>query len=124
MACTQHGAGGALRTVKNLPCPPGLPLLGNLFQLAPPKLHLTLEHWAKRYGSPYRVQLGTLPITVWTQADLFQTVMRERPHVYRRIAPMESVLAELGGNGVFSAEGAAWAPQRRLVMHALSPSNI
>jgi cytochrome P450 len=124
MACTQHGAGGALRTVKNLPCPPGLPVLGNLFQLAPPKLHLTLEHWAKRYGSPYRVQLGPLPITVWTQADLFQTVMRERPHVYRRIAPMESVLAELGGNGVFSAEGAAWAPQRRLVMHALSPSNI
>ncbi|TDN69928.1 cytochrome P450 [Paraburkholderia sp. BL10I2N1] len=112
------------RTVADLPCPPGLPLLGNLFQLAPAKFHLTLEQWAKRLGSPYRVQLGTIPMTVWTQADLFQTVMRERPHRYRRFAPIESVMAELGGNGLFSAEGAAWEPQRRLVMHALSFSNI
>lgn len=124
MAYLQHGANGTLRTVRDLPCPPGLPLLGNLFQLTPAKLHLTLEHWAERLGSPYRVQLGTIPITVWTQADLFQTVMRERPHIYRRIEPMESVMSELGGNGLFSAEGEAWAPQRRLVMHALSPSNI
>jgi hypothetical protein len=75
------------RTVADLPCPRGLPLLGNLFQLAPAKFHLTLEQWAKRLGSPYRVQLGTIPMTVWTQADLFQTVMRERPHRYRRFAP-------------------------------------
>ena len=27
----------------------------------------------------------------------------ERPHLYRRFAPMESVMAELGGNGLFSA---------------------
>ncbi|MGF6599931.1 cytochrome P450 [Paraburkholderia sp. GAS448] len=112
------------RTVADLPCPPGLPLLGNLFQLAPAKFHLTLEQWAKQLGSPFRVQLGTIPMTVWTQADLFQTVMRERPHRYRRFAPIESVMAELGGNGLFSAEGAAWEPQRRLVMHALSFSNI
>jgi cytochrome P450 len=112
------------RTVADLPCPPGLPLLGNLFQMAPAKFHLTLERWAAQYGSPFRVQLGTIPMTVWTQADLFQTVMRERPHLYRRFAPMESVMTELGGNGLFSAEGAAWEPQRRLIMRALSVSNI
>ncbi|GAB2915005.1 cytochrome P450 [Paraburkholderia jirisanensis] len=33
-------------------------------------------------------------------------------------------MAELGGNGLFSAEGSAWEPQRRLVMRALSFSNI
>jgi cytochrome P450 len=92
--------------------------------MAPAKLHLTLERWAKQYGSPFRVQLGTIPITVWTQVDLFQTVMRERPHLYRRFAPIESAMTELGGNGLFSAEGAAWEPQRRLIMRALSFSNI
>ncbi|MGA7817968.1 cytochrome P450 [Caballeronia sp.] len=113
-----------LRTVADLPCPQGLPGLGNFFQLAPAKLHLTLEQWAAKLGSPFRVQLGTIPMTVWTQTELFQTVMRERPNRYRRFAPIESVLAELGGNGLFSAEGAAWEPQRRLVMQALSISNI
>jgi cytochrome P450 len=124
MADLQLGANEILRTVADLPCPPGLPLLGNLFQMGPAKLHLTLEQWAKRFGSPFRVQLGTIPITVWTQAELFQTVMRERPHLYRRFAPIESVMAELGGNGLFAAEGPAWEPQRRLIMRALSISNI
>lgn len=112
------------RKVADLPGPPGLPLLGNLFQMAPAKLHLTLERWARQYGSPFRVQLGTIPITVWTQPDLFQTVMRERPNLYRRFSPIESAMTELGGNGLFSAEGAAWEPQRRLIMRALSFSNI
>jgi cytochrome P450 len=113
-----------LRTLADLPCPQGLLGLGNFFQLAPAKLHLTLEEWAAKLGSPFRVQLGTIPMIVWTQAELFQTVMRERPDRYRRFAPIESVMAELGGNGLFSAEGAAWEPQRRLVMQALSISNI
>ena len=79
MADLQLEANRSLRTVADLPCPRGVPILGNLFQMAPAKLHLTLEQWAKQFGSPYRVQLGTIPVTVWTQADLFQTVMRERP---------------------------------------------
>jgi cytochrome P450 len=118
------GAGEVLRTVADLPAPRGMPLLGNFFQLAPAKLHLTFENWAGQLGSPFRVQLGTIPMTVWTRADIFQTVMRERPHLYRRFSPIESVIAELGGNGLFSSEGAAWEPQRRLVMRALSFSNV
>jgi hypothetical protein len=55
MADLQLGANEILRTVADLPCPPGLPLLGNLFQMGPAKLHLTLEQWAKRFGSPFRV---------------------------------------------------------------------
>jgi cytochrome P450 len=120
MSDLRLGANEVLRTIADLPCPKGLPFLGNLFQMPPAKLHLVLEQWAKRFGSPFKVQLGTIPVTVWTQAELFQTVMHERPHLYRRFAPIESVMAELGGNGLFSAEGLAWEPQRRLVMRALS----
>ncbi|CAD6533469.1 hypothetical protein LMG27952_02756 [Paraburkholderia hiiakae] len=113
-----------LRQVRDLPCPRGLPLLGNLHQLDAPKLHRVLERWAQELGTPYRFQICGMPVTVWSDAELSQSVMRERPHRYRRYASLEPVLAEIGCNGVFSAEGAAWEPQRRLVMQALSVPHI
>ncbi|WP_233888973.1 cytochrome P450 [Paraburkholderia flagellata] len=113
-----------LRQVRDLPCPRGLPLIGNLHQLNAPRLHRVLEQWAKELGTPYRFQICGMPVTVWSDAELSQSVMRERPHRYRRYASLEPVLAEIGCNGVFSAEGAAWEPQRRLVMQALSVPHI
>ncbi|MBV8259884.1 MAG: cytochrome P450 [Paraburkholderia sp.] len=50
--------------------------------------------------------------------------MRERPHRFRRYQPIEAVFEEMGFNGLFSAEGVAWEPQRKLVMQALSIPNI
>ena len=50
----QHVGGARLRQVRDLPCPPGLPLLGNFLQLRPDRLHTTLEEWAQKLGSPYR----------------------------------------------------------------------
>ena len=115
---------GRLRQIRDLPCPRGLPLIGNLHQLNASKLHRVLEQWAAELGTPYRFQICGMPVTVWSDAELSQTVMRERPHRYRRYAALEPVLAEIGCNGVFSAEGAAWEPQRRLVMQALSIPHI
>ncbi|WP_287197294.1 cytochrome P450 [Paraburkholderia sp.] len=113
-----------MRQIADLPCPKGLPLLGNLHQLAPAKLHLILERWAEELGTPFRFQIAGMPVTVWTDTELCQNIMRERPHRYRRYATLESVLEEIGCNGLFSAEGAAWEPQRRLVMQALSIPHI
>ncbi|HEY1610783.1 MAG TPA: cytochrome P450, partial [Paraburkholderia sp.] len=112
------------RQIADLPCPAGLPLVGNLLQLSPSRLHLILENWATELGAPYRFQIGAIPITVWTDPELIQSIMRERPHRYRRYQPIETVLEEIGCNGLFSAEGAAWEPQRRLVMQALSIPHI
>ncbi|MEM5328584.1 cytochrome P450 [Paraburkholderia sp. JHI2823] len=116
--------GPALRQIADLPCPRGVPLLGNLLQLSPPRLHLILEQWAAELGAPYRFQVGSIPITIWTDTELIQQIMRERPHRYRRYQPIEAVFEEMGFNGLFSAEGVAWEPQRRLVMQALSIPNI
>jgi cytochrome P450 len=116
--------GQTLRQISDLPCPRGLPIVGNLLQLSPPRMHLILERWAAELGTPYRFQVGSLPITIWTDTELIQGIMRERPHRFRRYTPIEEVFEELGFNGLFSAEGVAWEPQRRLVMQALSIPNI
>jgi cytochrome P450 len=121
---TATTSGTRLRHIADLPCPKGLPLLGNLHQLTPTRLHLILERWASELGAPYRFQICGKPVTVWTDAEIAQAISRERPHRYRRFSPVESVLEEIGCNGLFSAEGAAWAPQRKLVMQALSVPHI
>src|SRR5262245_58543547 len=67
------------RRVQDLPAPKGLPLLGNALQIKPLQLHRQLEHWATELGSPFRIQIGREPIVVWTDSELFQDVMRDRP---------------------------------------------
>ncbi|WP_322045925.1 cytochrome P450 [Paraburkholderia sp. J67] len=124
MSTASTGSRAAQRQVADLPCPRGLPLVGNLLQLSPTRLHQILENWAEELGTPYRFQVGSIPITIWTDTELIQQIMRERPHRYRRYQPIEAVLEEMGCNGLFSAEGAAWETHRRLVMQALSIPNI
>jgi len=96
--------GTSLREIDDLPSPRGLPLLGNLHQLPPATHHLTLERWAAELGTPYVFRLGTTPVTVWNDIELSHAVMRERPHRYRRYAPIENILKEFGCNGLFSIE--------------------
>ncbi len=114
----------SVRDIDDLPSPRGLPLIGNLHQLDPATRHRTLERWAAELGTPYMFHLGRIPVTVWSDSELAQAVMRERPHKYRRFDRIESILEECGCNGLFSAEGQAWEPQRRLVMQALSINHI
>ncbi len=114
----------AIRTLSDLPSPRGLPLLGNALQLDLPRLHLILEEWAEAFGSAYTIGLGPKRIFVCSDPDLLQTALRERPDRYRRFSPIESVIKEMKANGVFSVEGEAWRPQRRLVMQALASKHF
>jgi cytochrome P450 len=114
----------AVRTLSDLPSPRGLPLLGNALQLDPLRLHLILEQWAEAFGSVYTIGLGPKRIFVCSDPDLLQTALRERPDRYRRFSPIESVIKEMKANGVFSVEGEAWRPQRRLVMQALASKHF
>lgn len=113
-----------VRTLKDLPSPRGLPLLGNLHQVSPSRGHQIFEKWASELGTPYVWYKGSHPVAVFNDHELLQAVLRERPERYRRIAPIEMVLSELGANGVFSIEGPAWKPQRRLVMQALASTHF
>jgi cytochrome P450/nitrite reductase/ring-hydroxylating ferredoxin subunit len=112
------------RTLADLPGPKGLPLLGNLLQIDLPKLHLLLEDWAEKYGEAYVFHLGTRPAVAITNPAWCEQVMRARPETFRRDANMSKVIFEMGFDGVFSAEGAAWRPQRKLSVAALAQRTL
>lgn len=113
------------RRVRDLPTPPGWPLLGQLPRFDPPRAHLHFEAWARELGTPYRLQLGPgMQFVVWDDFALLQQVNRERPHGYTRARPLQPTFAEMGINGLFSIEGEAWHPQRRLIMQALNATHF
>ncbi|HET7293404.1 MAG TPA: cytochrome P450 [Vicinamibacteria bacterium] len=114
----------SLRTLRDLPGPKGLPIVGNSLQLDLLRLHEILEGWAAEYGRMYRFRLGRRQFVALADPELSSQVLRARPETFRRTSNVQEVFAEMGVDGVFSAEGAAWRPQRRLSMEALSHRHL
>lgn len=113
-----------LRSVAALPGPRGWPLIGNLLQFDLPRLHRQFEDWADRHGPTYRLRLGRREVLVISDAETIAALLRDRPDTWRRMRPIEAVIREAGGHGVFSAEGDDWRRQRRLVMSAFDPGHL
>jgi len=112
------------RRLADLPGPRGFPLFGNMLQIQLERFHLVLERWAATYGPLYVYHMGPHPVLVVSDPVLTEHILRARPETYRRLGNVEPVFAEMGVSGVFSAEGTAWRPQRRLAMEALSHRNL
>jgi cytochrome P450 len=68
--------------------------------------------------------MGPNRIVAITDPTMSEAALRDRPETFRRTPNIEPVFRELGVDGVFSAEGSAWRPQRRLAMQALSHRNL
>ncbi len=121
---TQNLPDRPVRRLADLPSPWGLPLIGHALQIDPERMHLILEGWCRDLGPSFTIRLGPRRVFVSADPELLHTALRERPERYRRFAPIEAVIAEMGGNGVFSAEGEAWRPQRKLIMRALASTQF
>ncbi len=112
------------RRFSSLPQPPAWPLVGSLPYFDPPRVHLVIEEWARRYGTPFRVHLGKRQMLVIDDPVEIGRILRARPGAFRRVRPVESIFRELGIAGLFSSEGADWERQRRLVMRAFDPAHL
>jgi cytochrome P450 len=113
-----------VRTIADLPGPRPWPLLGNLPQLDLDRVHQGLERWVDDYGPMYRIRLAGKTIVALGRHDLVSAVLRDRPDGWRRLKKIEHAIREVGGHGVFSAEGDDWKRQRRLVMGAFDPGHL
>jgi cytochrome P450 len=113
-----------MRTLKELPRPRGLPLLGNILQLDLARLHQVLEKWCQEFGTVYSFELGSRQVVVVAETEMIQSILRQRPTRFRRMSSIESVFQEMGITGVFSAEGEQWKRQRRLTAHALDAAHV
>lgn len=116
--------GVATRRVRDLPAPPGLPLIGNLHQLDRARLHLTAEGWRRAYGDFFRFRNGPREIVVIADPEAIAGVLRDRPDGFRRTRRLAGIAHEMGFQGVFSAEGDAWRRQRPMVMAGLDPAHV
>ena len=114
-----------LRSIEVLPGPRGLPLLGNLLQVRPVRIHRDIEDWCRRYGGLFRVRFGPILTLVVADHQLVNAVMRERPEGYRRPAVTKRVATEMmGQTGLFLAEDGEWRKQRHMVMQGFAPHAI
>jgi cytochrome P450/nitrite reductase/ring-hydroxylating ferredoxin subunit len=112
------------RTLDDLPGPRGLPFLGNLHQLNLMKLQLILERWAAQYGPVYLFKMGSARAVAVSDPKWCDQILRARPETFTRDSAIAPVFSEMGGDGVFSAEGDAWRPQRRLATLALAQRHL
>jgi len=119
-----HTTSAVARSIASLPGPGGVPYFGNVLQFRPARMHLQLEDWARRYGTPYRLRLIGRDMLVIDDAQTIGELLRARPWTFRRARPVQSVFREMGIAGVFSAEGETWERQRRLVMRAFDPAHL
>lgn len=113
-----------IRTLSELPQPFRLPFIGCGLSLRSNSIHRTFEKWAENFAEPFMVDLFGSQALVLSSADHIQDVMIKRPKNFRRLSAIQSLLRELGVDGLFSAEGEAWKRQRRLVSQALTPAAL
>jgi cytochrome P450 len=116
--------GSATRTVRDLPAPPGLPLVGNALQVESRRMHLVAEGWRKRYGDYYRFRIGRREMVVVADPEAIAAMLRDRPDGFRRTRRLAAIADEMGFNGVFTANGERWRRQRPMVMAGFDPAHI
>jgi cytochrome P450 len=125
MAIAEPGTtSAAARRIADLPCPRGLPLLGNLLQIDRERLHLKVESWAREHGEAYRFRLGARQFVVLSNPETVATILRDRPDGFQRTQRLSDTARALGFGGLFSSNGDAWRRQRPMVLAGLDPTHI
>ena len=114
----------ATRRIRDLPGPPGLPILGNLLQIDTTRLHLIAEEWSRTYGDYFRFRIGRRELLVIANPEAIASVLRDRPEGFQRTSRLSSTAKEMGFGGVFSSNGEQWRRQRPMVMAGFDPAHI
>lgn len=115
----------ATRSIRDLPGPRGLPLIGSALQLLPmSRAHLRAEAWCERYGPVFQFRAGRRRWVALADQEQINALLRDRPQGFRRLREVERAFEDAGFPFVFSVEGEAWKHQRQLVVRALNANHL
>jgi cytochrome P450 len=112
------------RQIRDLPSPPGLPILGNALQIDSTRLHLIAEAWSRKYGEYFRFRIGRRELLVVANPEAIAAMLRDRPDGFQRNSRLSATAEKMGFGGVFSANGERWRRQRPMVMAGFDPAHI
>lgn len=113
-----------MRNLKQLPAPPTRGLMGHLYYLKKDNVHRQMLAWSYKYGLLYQLRVGLKRALVIADTPLIREVLKGRPQDFRRIRNIESVLDDIGMNGVFSSEGERWKYQRSIINILFQPNHL
>ena len=112
------------RRIKDLPGPPGLPVLGNALQVKSETLHQQAEQWTRKYGSVFRFRIAARQFVVMSDPEMIAAVLRDRPDGFQRTARLNETSREMGFVGLFAANGEDWKRHRPMVLRGLDPTHV
>ncbi|HWY18790.1 MAG TPA: cytochrome P450 [Solirubrobacteraceae bacterium] len=115
-----------IRSIDDLPGPPGLPLIGNALQLRGSSTrNMTFEKWAKRYGPIFRISSVGRRAVVVCGTDEVNAIMRDRADGYTRWSEQLRISREMvSTTSLVFAKGEDWKRHRRLVVTALNTNRL
>jgi len=114
-----------VRQLADVPGPRGWPWVGNALQLRPARLHRQFEALCQQHGPLVRMKFGRFPALLVGDHEVMAAVLRDRPERFDRPRQTGLTVREMGlPIGVFSANGADWARQRRMVMAGFDPGHV
>ncbi|EXB99731.1 Cytochrome P450 71A1 [Morus notabilis] len=108
------------------PCPPGLPIIGNLHQIGNHP-HRSLRSLSEKYGPLMLLHFGRVPTVIVSSPDIVKEIAKNYDVVFsdRFTSTASDVLYYGGNNIVFAPQGEYWKRARKLcVLELLSPKRV
>ena len=105
-----------------VPGPPGLPLIGNTFQIGEHP-NQTYMRWAKQYGELYKIQLGWFDWYMLNTPEAVKEVMDKQSNASSSRSPMPALSDALSGSMRFllMPYGRDWRQLRSVAHKLLTP---
>ena len=113
-----------VRQIRELPGPPGWPVLGNALDVDPSTVHLKAEQWAREFGEAYRIRIASREFVVLSNPETVAKILRDRPDGFGRTTRFSETAEELAFGGVLSSNGESWKRQRPMVLSGLDPAHL
>ncbi|XP_069799500.1 cytochrome P450 2B11-like [Dendropsophus ebraccatus] len=101
------------------PGPPPLPVVGNILQIKPRELLLSLQQLQKKYGPIFTVYFGSRPAVMLCGYDMVKEALIDNKDVFSgrgRIPVAEYILK---GYGILGSNGERWKQMRRFALTTL-----